>query len=169
MTHSRTWPSSQTTRNHYPYSSVTSQIVSLSHYHEQNQNRFNRYIICKQHQKSWCYIWQCFKLRSFCELHLKICLVQFNISRSRRSLTTYAAKILIQAFVMSQNRLLQQPAVRHPRKNYWIVFSEFRTMLLGWSSDCINSAISHQHWSHYTGSLPIAGLISRSHCWFTKP
>ena len=45
--------------------------------------------------------------------------------------------------------------------NYWIVFSEFRTMLLGWSSDCINSAISHQHWPHYTGSLSIAGLISR--------
>ena len=37
----------------------------------------------------------------------------FNISRSRRSLTTDAAKILIQSYV--QNRLLQQPAVRHPR------------------------------------------------------
>ena len=23
-------------------------------------------------------------------------------------------------------------------------------MLLGWSSGCINSAISHQDWSHYT-------------------
>ena len=41
--------------------------------------------------------------------------------------------------------------------NYWIVFSEFRTMLLGWSSGCTNSAISHQHWPHYTGSLSIAG------------
>ena len=30
-------------------------------------------------------------------------------------------------------------------------------MLLRWSSDCINSAISHQHWPHYTGSLSIAG------------
>ena len=49
--------------------------------------------------------------------------------------------------------------------NYWIVFSEFRTMLLGWSSGCINSTISHQHWPHYTGSLSIAGSISRSHCW----
>ena len=36
--------------------------------------------------------------------------------------------------------------------NYWIVFSEFRTMLLGWSSGCTNSAISHQHCPHYTGS-----------------
>ena len=52
--------------------------------------------------------------------------------------------------------------------NYWIVFSEFRTMLLG-SSNWINSAISHQYWPHYTGSLSIAGLISRSHCWVTKP
>ena len=26
--------------------------------------------------------------------------------------------------------------------NYWIVFSEFRTMLPGWSSGCTNSAIS---------------------------
>ena len=53
--------------------------------------------------------------------------------------------------------------------NYWIVFSEFRTMLLWWSSGCINPAISHQHWPHYTGSLSSAGSISRSHCWFTKP
>ena len=53
--------------------------------------------------------------------------------------------------------------------NYWIAFSEFRTMLLGWSSGCMNAAISHQHWPHYTGSLSITGSISRSHCWFTKP
>ena len=33
---------------------------------------------------------------------------------------------------------------------YWIVFSEFRTMLLGWSSGCTNSAISHQSWPHCT-------------------
>ena len=48
-----------------------------SHYHEQNQNWFNQYINCNQRQKSCCYIWQCFKLRSFCEIHLQICLVQF--------------------------------------------------------------------------------------------
>ena len=48
-------------------------------------------------------------------------------------------------------------------------FSEFRTMLLGWSSGCTNSAISHQHWPHYTCSLSIARSILRSHCWFTKP
>ena len=39
----------------------------------------------------------------------------FNISRSRRSLTTDAAKINFQANVMSKNRLLQQPAVWHPK------------------------------------------------------
>ena len=51
----------------------------------------------------------------------------------------------------------------------WTAFSEIRTMLLDWSSGCINSAISHQHWPHYTGSLSTAGLISILHCWFTKP
>ena len=29
-------------------------------------------------------------------------------------------------------------------------------MLLGWSSVCMNSAISHHHWPHYTGSLSTA-------------
>ena len=89
----------------------------------------------------------------------------FNISRSRWSLTTDAAKILIQVCVMSKidycNSLLHC--------NYWIIFSEFRTMVLGWSSGCIKSAISHQHWTNYTGSLSIFGSISRLHCWFTMP
>ena len=57
--------------------SADEQKPQKSHYHEQNQNWFNRYINCKQRQKSWCYIWHCFKLRSFCELHQQICLVQF--------------------------------------------------------------------------------------------
>ena len=92
----------------------------------------------------------------------------FNISRSRRFLTTDAANILIQAYVMSKSTIATACCTAS-QIHYWIVFSEFRTMLLGWSSGCINSAISHQHWPHYTGSLSIAGLISRSHCWFTKP
>ena len=52
---------------------------------------------------------------------------------------------------------------------YWIIFSEFRTMLLGWSSGCIYSAISHQHWPHHIGSLSIAGSMSRLQWWFTSP
>ena len=93
----------------------------------------------------------------------------FNISRSRMSLTTDAAKILIQAYVMSKIAYIATDCCTASQINYWIVFSEFRTMLLGWSSDYINSAISHQHWPHCTGSLSIAGLIARSYCWFTKP
>ena len=92
----------------------------------------------------------------------------FNISRSQRSLTTVAAKILFQAYVMSKIDIWTACCTAS-QINYWIVFSEFRTMLLGWSSGCIKSAIPHQHWLHYTSSLSIAGLISRSHCWFTKP
>ena len=45
----------------------------------------------------------------------------------------------------------------------------FRAMLLRWSSGCINSDISHQTWSHHTGSLSIARSISRWHCWLTNP
>ena len=92
----------------------------------------------------------------------------FNINRSRRSLTTDATKILIQAYVMSKIDIATTCCTAS-QINYWIVFSEFRTMLLGWSSGCIDSAVSHQHWPHYTASLSIAGSISRSHCWFTKP
>ena len=149
--------------------SADKQKPQKSHYHEQNQNWFNRYINCKQRRKSWCYIWQCFKLRSFCELHLQICPVQFiQYQQKPKSPTTDAAKILIQAYVMSKIDIATA-CWTASQKNYCIVFSEFRTMLLGGSSECINSAISHQHWPHYTGSLSIAGLISRSHCWFTKP
>ena len=96
--------------------SADGQKPQKSHYHQQNQNWFNRYINCKQRQKSWCYIWQCFKLRSFCELHLQICLVQFiqhqqkpKVSNNRCCQDPYPSLCDV------QNRLLQQPVVRHPR------------------------------------------------------
>ena len=96
--------------------SADEQKPQKSHYHEQNQNWFNRYINCKERQKSWCYIWQCFKLRSFCELHLQICLVQFiqyqqkpKVSNNRCCQDPYPSLCDV------QNRLLQQPVVRHPR------------------------------------------------------
>ena len=95
--------------------SADEQKPQKSHYHEQNQNWFNRYINCKQRQKSWCYIWQCFKLRSYCELHLQICLVQFiqhqqkpKVSNNRCCQDPHPSLCDV------QNRLLQQPVVRHP-------------------------------------------------------
>ena len=79
----------------------------------------------------------------------------FNISRgSRRSLTTDSAKGLIQAFVMSNIDYCNSLLYGIPGK-YSIVFSEFRTMLLGWSSVCINSAIAHQHCLATLYQLPV--------------
>ena len=87
-----------------------------SDYHKQNQNWFNRYINRKQCKKSWCYIWQCFKLKRFCELHLQICLIQFiqhqqkpKVSNNRCCQDPYPSLCDV------QNRLLQQPVVRHSR------------------------------------------------------
>ena len=59
----------------------------------------------------------------------------FNISRSRRSLTTGAAKILIHSYVMSKIDYCHSLLYGIPGKLLnWIVFSEFRTMLLGSTS-----------------------------------
>ena len=72
---------------------------------------------------------------SFCELHLQIYLVQFIQHKQKPR--------------VSKNWFYQNPYLRFPKStiataycmasqiNYWIVFSEVRTMLLGWSSGCM--------------------------------
>ena len=66
-------------------------------------NKSKQYINCKQRNKSWCYIWQCLSSEAFVNSICKSAWFNlFNIIRSRRSLTTFAAKILIQSYVMSK-------------------------------------------------------------------
>ena len=70
----------------------------------------------KQCKKSWCHIWQCFKLRSFCEHHLQICLVQFIQHQQKPKFpNNRCCQDPYPSLRDVQNRLLQQPLVRHPR------------------------------------------------------
>ena len=90
----------------------------------------------------------------------------FNINRSRTSPTTNAAKILMQAYVMSEIDYCYSLLYGIPDK----LMNRIQRIqsYAARSSGCRNSTISHQHWPHYTSSLSIARSIARSHCWFTK-
>ena len=81
-----------------------------------NQAWSNRFINCKERKKSWCYIWQSSKLRSFCWLHLQICLVSVIQHQQKPKVSNYrCCQDPYSSLRDVQKRLLRQPVVRHPR------------------------------------------------------